>query len=100
MELDDEKIRVVVSEAVLQSLDETGRNALIQAQMLFNRAVKALAISELEKSMASESSSLRAHLRELHEEAAKHVFDNGEVRDKIVETIASGIRRMITGELY
>ena len=34
MELDDEKIRVVVSEAVLQSLDETGRNALIQCRLL------------------------------------------------------------------
>jgi hypothetical protein len=120
IKLEDGKIREAVTEAVLRSIDENSRNTLIEAaiahlltpskdgynkgtsplQIIFNQAIERVASSEMEKVMATEESSLRIRIRVLHEEAVKRVFDDVEARAKIVETVATGIRRAITGERY
>jgi len=120
VKLEDAKIREAVSEAVMRSLDDSSRRTLIEAaiahlltpaadgyrkgtspiQALFNDSIESVAKSELERIMAAEDSPLRLRLRALHEEAAKKVFEDAASRDKIVETVANGIRRAITGERY
>jgi biopolymer transport protein ExbB/TolQ len=120
VKLEDGKVREAVTEAVLRSLDENARRTLIEAaiahllapatdgyrkgtsplQELFNRTIEEVSKSELEKLMAAEDSALRVRLRSLHEEAARKVFDDLESRTKIVERVADGIRRAITGDRY
>ena len=116
--IDDDKMKGIVAEAVLQTLDAESRASLIKAAILhlltplaqgaygrasplqeaFNRAVSSVA-HDMARELVEKDDALMAQITKLYAEASERLFQE-EGREKMVLELQTSMRRCLTGERY